>query len=235
MSCRLARICLCEAVRYVSAIDLGAVFAPGGRASSMQPDSGQERTVKALRVMFALLALAALPLVAAAAQGSSTTCKPMPAASRGAATGRAEAPGQLKKCPPAPTPVPVPPPPSGEQPPSGPHKAKGVVYEDVDGDGDQNMFAGDLGLAGWTVRLYWNGQQIGSKSTDADGNYEFAGLGSAWYTVCVGRDPGYDRTEPNGEPSQDFTTCGGDGRRFELTGPFEVWGGGDYGYWIPLP
>ena len=33
----------------------------------------------------------------------------------------------------------------------------GTIYEDVDGDGSQNPYAGDLGLAGWTVELYREG------------------------------------------------------------------------------
>src|SRR6266511_4108177 len=120
--------------------------------------------MKSVRVFLVVVGLLALPLVAAAAQGQSAAnkCKNIPQAGqngnsqRGAA---AVAAAQAGKCPalvpapvPAPPPPPVPPPPPPpETPPTGPHAARGMVFEDLDGNGVRDPFAGELGLAGWTV------------------------------------------------------------------------------------
>lgn len=183
-----------------------------------------------MRVLLFVLALVAMPLAAGAAQGSSSgnananaanRCKNSPqagqnAASQGGAAQAAEA--QLNKncAAPAPPPAPVPPPPSGEQPPSGNHGVMGVVYEELDGNvGSRDMFAGELGLEGWTVELYWNGQVIRSATTDGNGNYWFGGLGSATYSVCVVGQAGYTRTEPAAGAA-----CEGAGYTFSLSGSF---------------
>jgi hypothetical protein len=213
----------------------GAVLAPVGGTVFMQADSGQEREMKALRIMLAILALLAVPYVASA-QGRSkpkprlqateeeSECKPehREAIARARAEGREAPPGLEKKCadaPPPPAPPPPPPPPS-EQPPAGIHLSKGFVYEDIDGSGSQEMSAGEMGLAGWTVQLYWNGQLVTSTTSGPDGEYEFPGLGaSALWSVCVIGQAGYNRTQPlNGD------ACGGAGYNFQvLESPFLTW------------
>ncbi|HYT90095.1 MAG TPA: hypothetical protein VEL76_15415, partial [Gemmataceae bacterium] len=139
--------------------------------------------MKSVRMFLVVVGLLALPLVAAAAQGQSAAnkCKNTPQAGqngnsqRGAA---AVAQAQANKCPapvpppavvppavpppavpppppPAePPPPPVPPPPPG--PPTGQSIVSGVVFEDLDANGVQNPFDGEMGLAGWTVELWWN-------------------------------------------------------------------------------
>jgi len=95
-----------------------------------------------------------------------------------------------------------------------------VVYEDVDGNGSQDVFAGEIGLAGWTIELYWDGQFVSSATSDADGNYVFSGLGNSnkeWW-VCIVPQAGYVRTQPaNG------TACGGNGMVHNLDSPFMTW------------
>src|SRR2546421_10571562 len=95
--------------------------------------------MKGIRVLTAVVALLALPLVAVHAQGrgkgpraNSDVC-----ASPAGQSGKVP-PGQAKKCPPPPTDsVPTPPtdsvptpPPDSSPSPLGIHKAKGVVFED---------------------------------------------------------------------------------------------------------
>jgi hypothetical protein len=185
--------------------------------------------MKSVRMILALLALSALPFVAVAAQGrgqeESTKCN----ADQAAAVARARAAGlqvpaglAKKNCAqpvPPPAPVPPPPPPPSEVPPSGIHRAWGIVYEDIDGNGDQDMFAGEMGLAGWTVELYWNGLMIGSRTTGADGSFSFDNVGVATYSVCVIAQGGYNRTEPAAG-----NACGGAGYDFHvLDSPFVTW------------
>src|SRR6266566_4161360 len=57
--------------------------------------------------------------------------------------------------PPAVPPPAEPPPPPPSEPPTGPNLAMGVVFEDLDGNGAQDVFSGEMGLAGWTVQLVW--------------------------------------------------------------------------------
>lgn len=164
--------------------------------------------MKALRVTLAVLALSALPFVAVAAQGQSAAnkCKNSPQAGKNEPSQRgaaAAAEAQLHKNCGAPVPPPtvpppaVPPPPSSEPPPTGPHWVDGLVYEDVDGDGTFSMFAGEMGMAGWTVNLSWNGQVIASAVSDANGQFRFGALANATaYNVCVVEQGGYNRTQP---------------------------------------
>jgi hypothetical protein len=113
--------------------------------------------------------------------------------------------------------VPPPPPPPSE-PPSGVNKALGVVYEDIDGNGSRDIFAGELGLAGWTVQLVWNGQVVASATTDGDGNFVFSGLGNSTYSVCVIAQSSYTQTQPVGGSG-----CGGSGYEFTFSSSFETW------------
>ena len=190
--------------------------------------------MKSVRVILVVLALLALPFVAVSAQGNSADnkCRNAPTAraqGTATATGLATAPGQLKKCPPpAPPPVPVPPPPA-EEPPSGIHKAGGIVYEDVDGNGMWDMFAGEMGLAGWTLQLYWNGQVVATTTSDANGQFEFPGLGNSVWSVCVVPQAGYNLTQPSNGSGN---ACGGFGYESPVSGPFGTLFKTDFGFVI---
>src|SRR5438874_848119 len=113
--------------------------------------------------------------------------------------------------PPAPVPPPPPPPPPSS-PPVGPHEARGIVFEDLNGDGVRDPFAGEMGLAGWGLELWWNGQVLASTTTDADGNFAFSGLGNSTYSVCVVAQGGYTQTLPVGGSG-----CGGGGYTFTFS------------------
>jgi PKD domain/SdrD B-like domain len=126
--------------------------------------------------------------------------------------------------------VSAPSPPPSDPPPTGIHSAKGVVFEDVDGNGIWNVFAGEMGLAGWTVELYWGGQLVTSTTTDADGNYLFPNLGNSTtlWAVCVVQQPTYTRTAPvNGD------ACGGAGITFLLNGTYRIEEQVNFGEMIP--
>ena len=146
--------------------------------------------MKSVRVVLALVGLLALPLVAAAAQGQSEAnkCKNTPQAGQngnsqpGAA---AVAVAQADKCP-----APL------SSPPTGQNMAGGVVFEDLDGNGAQDQYAGELGLAGWPVELWWNGQVVATTTTDDWGNFMFSNLGNTSYSVCVQIQAGYTETYP---------------------------------------
>ena len=148
------------------------------------------------RTLIALFALVAAPFMAAAAQGNSQTCNPEQArtVARMRAEGKAVPAGLAKKCPATPGPVGNPPP--VEQPPTGDNEVRGYVYSDDDGNGSRDVFAGEMGLSGWTLELSWNGRVIAATTTDASGNYAFPGLGNTSYTVCVIPQGGFARTQP---------------------------------------
>lgn len=156
------------------------------------------------RVLLTVLALLAVPFVASAQgrgkvlnQNDELSCTPeqVEAIARARAAGRPVPYGLDKKnCEATP-----PPPPAPQPPPTGPHWVDGLVYEDVDGSGWFDMFAGEMGLAGWTVNLYWNGQVIASAVSDVNGQFRFDGLANATtYNVCVVEQGGYTRTQPSG-------------------------------------
>ena len=149
------------------------------------------------RTLIALLALVAVPLMGAAAQGNSETCNADQArqVARMRAAGQAVPAGLAKKCPATPAPGNNPPP--VQQPPTGANEVHGYVYSDDDGNGSRDMFAGEMGLGGWSVELSWNGRVIGSTTTDESGNFVFAGLGLTSYTVCVVPQSGFTRTQPS--------------------------------------
>ncbi|HXO84548.1 MAG TPA: SdrD B-like domain-containing protein [Gemmatimonadales bacterium] len=132
--------------------------------------------------------------------------------------------------PPPPPPVPPPPPPPPPSgPPTGIHSARGVVYEDVDGSGAQDPFAGEMGLAGWEIQLFWDGQFVSSATSGADGSYVFSNLGNsdkAWW-VCVIPQAGYVRTQP-----ASGNACSGNGVVHFLNSPFMTWLQTDFGEMI---
>ncbi len=186
-----------------------------------------------MRVPLMLVALLAMPLAVGAAQGQSggnananadNRCKNSPqagknAASQGGAAQAAQA--QLHKNCPAPVPpVPVPPPPSSQ--PTGVNRALGMVYEEIDGNLGRDPFAGEMGLAGWTVQLIWNNQVVAEYTTDWDGAFHFDGLGNATYSLCVIVQAGYTQAPPTGCHSNTFSNS------------FETWWmPNDFGMLIP--
>jgi len=100
----------------------------------------------------------------------------------------------------------------------------GIVFEDIDGNGVRDPFAGEMGLAGWSLELWWNGRVLASTTSDADGNFEFPGLGNTSYSVCVVMQAGYNQTVPVGGSG-----CGGAGYSFSFNSPFETWSRNDFG------
>src|SRR5258706_68873 len=123
--------------------------------------------------------------------------------------------------PPAEPPPPPPPPPS---PPSGINFANGIVFEDLDGNGLRDPFAGEMGLEGWTVELWWNGQVLATTTTDVDGNFVFPSLGNSTYSVCVVAQGGYRQTLPIGGSG-----CGGAGYTFSFNSQFMTWSVNNFG------
>jgi hypothetical protein len=180
--------------------------------------------MKSVRVLFVVLGLSALPLFAVAAQGNGNgnQCKTAPSSPNGRGVGLATAPGQVKKCPVAPPAPPPPPPPSS--PPTGINFANGIVFEDLDGNGVRDPFAGEMGLEGWTVELWWNGQVLATATTDADGLYQFPNLGNTTYSLCIEPQGGYTQTLPVGG-----TGCGGSGYTFSFSGTFQQMFPGKFG------
>jgi PKD repeat protein len=124
------------------------------------------------------------------------------------------------------------PPPAPEQPPTGPHQVRGVVFEDLDGDGVQYAFGGEMGLAGWTLTISWNGQVFATTTSDADGNYVFADLGntgSGAFEVCIQVQPGYTQTSPVGG-----TGCGGAGFSAPFNNSSMTWFRADFAEMLQL-
>lgn len=116
--------------------------------------------------------------------------------------------------------------PPPELPPTGPHQVRGTVFEDipnVDGvtDGVQDLFAGEMGLPGWTISLSWNGQVIATTTSDADGNFIFEGLGNTGagaFEVCIQLQSGYSQTAPVGGAG-----CGGAGYAAVFNSTAQTW------------
>ena len=101
------------------------------------------------------------------------------------------------------------------------------MFEDLDGNGSQDPFAGEMGLAGWTIELLWNGQLVTSTTSDADGLFEFDNLGNTGtdaFSMCVQVQGGYAETVP----------AGGSGcYAVAFTGSFMSWFVGNFGMQLP--
>jgi len=106
----------------------------------------------------------------------------------------------------------------------------GTVFEDLDGNGVQNVFAGEMGLAGWTVELHNPDGSVVTTTTDVDGAYMFSQLQDGSYAVCVPSVGGYVQTSPAQDASH---PCGGWGWPFLVQGQFEMWGGSNFGEKMP--
>lgn len=190
--------------------------------------------MNSVRVVLAIVALSALPFgsVAAQSRGSSKPkpstasvtagdCKDQQAAtlSRAADAGHQTPYGLDKKCdtPPGGGGGEQPPPTGGY--PTGVNEAAGIVYEDLDGNGQYGMFD-DLPFEGWSIQLYWDGQLVANTTSGPDGRYLFAGLGNStkdWW-VCIVPQPGFVRTQPaDGDPR---AACGGNGMIQHVDSPF---------------
>jgi len=104
--------------------------------------------------------------------------------------------------PPVPAPPPVPPP-----PPANINDIQGMVYEDIDGNGSRDPFAGEMGLMGWVISLYdASGVLLSSATTDDQGNYAFVQLLPGRYSLCLTPQPAYVQTY-----SGNGLGCGGAG------------------------
>ena len=176
---------------------------------------------------------------------AASECKDQQAASlaRALAEGRDAPYGLDKKCddpvpPPPPVPVPAPPPPAPPPPapppppvppppPPGPpvNRAIGLVWEDIDGNGVRDPFAGEMGLAGWTVQLLdANGQVLSTQVSDPSGNFAFDALGIGTFSVCIVNPGGYTQTVPTAG-----TGCGGLGYMFSFVNNIGTWAINDFG------
>ncbi len=105
-----------------------------------------------------------------------------------------------------------------------------MVYEDVDGNGSQDPFSGEMGLAGWSIELHWNGQVLATTTSAADGSFIFPDLGNTTYEVCVVAQAGYNQTQPVGGSG-----CGGAGYTFTFNSPFMTWSVNNFGEMLQPP
>jgi hypothetical protein len=112
--------------------------------------------------------------------------------------------GQAKKCP-----ADVPPGPA-EEPAPGIHQVRGLVFDDVNGDGIRDMFD-DAGMIGWAIQL--SGTVSRTVTTDFNGNYVIDQLPNGTYTVCQVLQGGYNQTLP----------ASGACYSFPLEGTLETW------------
>ncbi|HLQ69145.1 MAG TPA: SdrD B-like domain-containing protein [Gemmatimonadales bacterium] len=95
-----------------------------------------------------------------------------------------------------------------------------MVWEDINGDGIRDPFAGEMGLMGWSVQLLdAGGLLLATQTSDALGNYVFAGLSAGTYSACVVPQGTYNQTVPTSG-----TGCGGLGYSFTiLPSSFATW------------
>jgi SdrD B-like protein len=103
-----------------------------------------------------------------------------------------------------------------------------VVFEDLDGNGVQDIFSGEMGLAGWTLELWWNGQVLATTTSGSDGSFIFDTLGNTTYSVCIQPQPGYSQTLPVGGSG-----CGGAGYSFTFNSVFMTWSINNFGEKLP--
>lgn len=93
----------------------------------------------------------------------------------------------------------------------------GTKYEDLNADGDRDP--GEPGLSGWTIRLYYEGDQVASTTTGSGGGYSFRldadklPIGGGTYTLEEVQKSGWHREEAPGPVSVPYgagdTTYGG--------------------------
>jgi hypothetical protein len=207
--------------------------------------------MKSFRVLVAVVALLALPLIAVHAQsrgrGKGPRASSEVCASPAGQSGKVP-PGQAKRCPPPPVdstppdstpPDSTPPdttPPQPTPPPSGVNFASGTVFADLDADGVYSPFAGDTVLAGVALQLMWQGAVVASGATDANGLYRFDGLGStdsASWAVCVSVPSGVTQGPP--PPGMSYNGCGGTGYSFAfpVSNPFQQAFMGNFSMLVP--
>jgi hypothetical protein len=205
-----------------------------------------------MRVPVLVLALLAMPIAAGVAQSrgkgkdqrvraadAQSECKDQQAATLARANADGHDPyGLDKKCG-DPVPAPVPPPPTDVPPPTGVNRAVGVVYEDIAemdgiGNGRFDPMAGEMGLAGWTVQLYWNGRVVAEAVSDANGAFVFPNLGNAatGWAVCVVEQAGFVRTQPVPPVGN---ACNGAGYAFALTSTFPTDANNPFGMQMVIP
>jgi len=108
-----------------------------------------------------------------------------------------------------------------------------VVFEDLDGNGVQDIFSGELGIEGWTVDLRWNGEVIATMMAGADGSFVFGNLGNTgrlMFEECLGAPPlswsagRVTQTLPVGG-----SACSGAGYAFPFNNPFMTWSVNNFG------
>jgi len=91
-----------------------------------------------------------------------------------------------------------------------------------------------MGIEGWTVNLYWNGQVIASTSSLSDGSFIFQDLGNTTYSVCLGAPPAgqgpYNQTLPVGGSG-----CSGAGYTFMFNSQFMTWSVNNFGEQLQVP
>ena len=96
----------------------------------------------------------------------------------------------------------------------------GMKFDDKDGDGVKD--AGELGLSGWTIRLYkwtrhypdwvWHWDYVTYTTTSGSGTYSFDIYSEATYKVCEVLQSGYTQTYPKSD-TPGSTSCDVEGTR----------------------
>ncbi|HLF13756.1 MAG TPA: SdrD B-like domain-containing protein [Bacteroidota bacterium] len=97
--------------------------------------------------------------------------------------------------------------------PIGPNEIRGVIFNDIDGDGVKGI--SEPPIPGWKV--YVGGDRIDSTATDSNGRYLFADLPNGNYLVSEHHPAGWIQTAPAG-PDYPISLSVGD-----------VYGGADFG------
>lgn len=102
---------------------------------------------------------------------------------------------------------------------------EGAKYEDLNADGARQP--GEPGVAGWTIHLSYEGTEVASTTTDANGNYSFAlnantmPIGQGWYSVSEDVPTPWVQSQA---PSPVYFSLGDENR---------VVSGQDFGNWRP--